>query len=64
MHSLVLELIMNEALSVGQKVSFGVVIVFLLALSSSPFMTQNNVQDSSTSIDDGMKNAHRVVAIR
>lgn len=55
---------MNESITIGQKVGFGVVIVFLLALSSAPFMTQDASQNSNTSNGNGDATDQRVVSVR
>ncbi len=56
---------MKETITIGQKLGFAVVIAFVLALCTTPFVGQSNTQGSQhSSIDDGVKNAQRVVAIR
>ncbi len=58
------ERIMNESITIGQKVGFVVVIVFVLALSSTPFMSQGADQSTTTSISDGAESSERMVSIR
>ena len=54
---------MDDTITIGQKIGFAMVIVFVLALSSSPFLSTSQASNGESSSNDGNLSEQRDVAI-